>query len=100
MRSFDRSSRRRSSGRSFDRRDSGDFERRKPRKSFDEPIMHGAICDKCGKSCEVPFKPNPNKPVYCSDCFRRNDNSSNDSGSSNQFDEINRKLDKILKLLE
>lgn len=100
MREFDRGPRRRSGGRSFDRRDSGDFERRRPRRDFDGPTMHKAICDKCGKSCEVPFKPNPNKPVYCSDCFGRNDNFSNDSGNNNQLDEINRKLDKILKLLE
>jgi len=31
--------------------------------------MHQAICDKCGKPCEVPFKPTSGKPVYCSACF-------------------------------
>ena len=30
------------------------------------------ICDKCGKSCEVPFKPDGNRPVFCSDCWRNN----------------------------
>lgn len=40
--------------------------------------MFSAVCDKCGKNCEVPFRPSNNKPIYCSDCFRsvdpRNDN--------------------------
>lgn len=31
--------------------------------------MHKAICDNCGKECEVPFRPTSGKPVYCSSCF-------------------------------
>lgn len=31
--------------------------------------MHKAICAGCGKTCEVPFKPNGQKPVYCNECF-------------------------------
>jgi len=31
--------------------------------------MHQAICDQCGKPCEVPFKPTSGKPVYCNACF-------------------------------
>jgi CxxC-x17-CxxC domain-containing protein len=31
--------------------------------------MHQATCDECGKSCEVPFRPSGEKPVYCSNCF-------------------------------
>jgi len=30
-----------------------------------------ATCTECRKSCEVPFKPSGDKPVYCSDCFGR-----------------------------
>ena len=37
---------------------------------FDRPVMTKTKCDKCGKECEVPFKPNGRKPVLCSDCFR------------------------------
>jgi len=33
------------------------------------PDMHKATCAECGKTCEVPFRPNGEKPVYCSDCF-------------------------------
>jgi CxxC-x17-CxxC domain-containing protein len=69
--------------------------------------MHEVTCTKCGKQCEVPFKPTGDKPVYCSDCFRaegggsnRNSDRSSRSGSSDQLDKINAKLDKILGILE
>ncbi len=29
-----------------------------------------AICTGCGNQAQVPFKPRPDKPVFCSDCFR------------------------------
>jgi CxxC-x17-CxxC domain-containing protein len=32
--------------------------------------MHSATCASCGKSCQVPFLPNGEKPVYCSECFQ------------------------------
>lgn len=41
------------------------------RDSFDRPSMHKATCNECGQSCEVPFKPNGRKPIFCSNCFRR-----------------------------
>lgn len=31
--------------------------------------MHQAVCASCGKTCEIPFKPTGDKPVYCRDCF-------------------------------
>ena len=75
--------------------------------------MFSAICDKCGKKCEVPFKPSGDKPVYCSDCFEdkghvtNRSNSFNDGGrdSSNedvkrQLKDINEKLDAILLALK
>jgi CxxC-x17-CxxC domain-containing protein len=33
--------------------------------------MFPATCAQCGKSTEVPFQPRGDKPVYCSDCFRK-----------------------------
>ncbi len=94
-----------------DRRD----DRRSSRRDFDSrdsrrTIMHSAVCDKCGQTCEVPFKPTSGKPVYCSNCFdnkgdkrgnSRNNNSSNDNKeqSSKQFKMLNEKLDKVLKIL-
>ena len=118
----------------FDKRDSGrSGGRDSGRRSF-EKQMHEVTCDKCGKRCEVPFKPTEGKPVYCSDCFEKTGNSSKygdrdskrfdrgsynrsggrdserfskrDSGSSKpeqftkEFEQLNRKLDTILKALE
>jgi len=31
--------------------------------------MHKAVCADCGKECEVPFNPDLNRPVYCSECW-------------------------------
>jgi len=33
--------------------------------------MHDAKCAKCGKECQVPFKPTEGRPVYCSECFKK-----------------------------
>jgi len=33
--------------------------------------MHDAKCGKCGKQCQVPFKPNNQKPVLCMDCYKK-----------------------------
>lgn len=35
----------------------------------DRPAMFDAICAKCGAACQVPFKPNGRKEVFCSKCF-------------------------------
>lgn len=81
--------------------------------------MFRTTCSKCGKDCEVPFKPTGMKPVYCSDCFDKNGRGASDS---RRFDDrsprrpnfeprgdqslnrqelgaINAKLDKILSIL-
>lgn len=31
--------------------------------------MYKAVCDNCGKNCEVPFQPSSDKPIYCNECF-------------------------------
>ena len=105
-----RGSRGRSDRRSRGRRDRNDFSRDERRDSGrrsykrdrdDEKEMHKVICDKCGKSCEVPFKPTSSKPVYCSECFRTEGDSSKGSrGSSKELKEINEKLDAILEILK
>ncbi len=33
--------------------------------------MFPATCAECGKDTEVPFEPRGDKPVYCSDCYRK-----------------------------
>ena len=36
-----------------------------------ERQMYEAVCAECGRTCSVPFEPRNDRPVYCSDCFRR-----------------------------
>ena len=128
MGDFDRNAGRRSSGRGrFDRppgrggfggRDRGDGRGRgrdDDRGSFggrgrdgrtERHEMHDAVCDKCGNDCQVPFRPTEGKPIYCEDCYK---NKSREAGSRSEFgepksnenhDQINKKLDKIIRLLE
>ena len=33
--------------------------------------LFSAECNSCHKNCQVPFRPNGKKPVYCSDCFKQ-----------------------------
>src|SRR3989344_1148270 len=58
-RNFNKDSRPSSGGRSFNR-------------STREREMYRTTCSNCGKDCDVPFKPNGSKPVFCSDCFEKN----------------------------
>lgn len=50
----------------------GDWKSKKTfeKKPYDN-TMHSATCSGCGKECQVPFKPNGKKPVFCSACFIR-----------------------------
>lgn len=36
-----------------------------------ERPMFDAVCSECGKRCRVPFEPKGDRPIYCSDCFRK-----------------------------
>ena len=33
--------------------------------------MFTTTCSECGKTTEVPFVPRGDRPVYCSDCYRK-----------------------------
>ena len=33
--------------------------------------MYPVKCATCGKDTEVPFQPRGDRPVYCSDCYRK-----------------------------
>ncbi len=96
------------------RRGGGDFPRRSGRRE-----MHKAVCDECGNSCEVPFRPSGDKPIYCSNCFeekgggRTNRPSQRGSGRAGfekrdntnkqlleQVTSLNAKLDRIISVLE
>lgn len=87
----------------------GNFRGNSRSRGSDRMEMHPAVCDECGKSCEVPFKPTSSKPIFCSECFEkkekrgRGDDRRGGSGdlkpSLYELDVINRKLDKIMKKL-
>ncbi len=74
--------------------------------------MHQAICNQCGKSCEVPFRPTGDKPVYCSVCFgNRRENGNNRGGDrfpqvrtddevKKQLEILNIKMDRLIKEVE
>jgi CxxC-x17-CxxC domain-containing protein len=36
--------------------------------------VHEAMCSDCGSPCSLPFKPEPNRPVYCQLCWRKRKN--------------------------
>ncbi len=31
--------------------------------------MHEITCADCGQKATVPFKPHPDKPAYCKECY-------------------------------
>lgn len=84
--------------------------------------MFTTTCAECGKSCEVPFKPNGSRPVYCKECFSKQGGSHDGSHGRNSFRDaptrdpqagngplndiktalsmINIKLDKVLSAIE
>ncbi len=37
--------------------------------AFHEDSLYRAVCSDCGCECEVPFKPDPARPVYCQACW-------------------------------
>ncbi|PIT94508.1 hypothetical protein COT98_03255 [Candidatus Falkowbacteria bacterium CG10_big_fil_rev_8_21_14_0_10_39_9] len=86
----------------FDRRDSG---RDSGRPSFGDKKMFEAVCDKCHKTCEVPFRPTGDKPVFCSDCFGKGEKGGSNTAPVNsdqykkQFEMLNTKLDNILRMI-
>ena len=88
------------------------------------PELFSAVCSNCGKSCELPFRPSGDRPVFCRDCFDKKDDTRGHStfqrterprefrtapreGSNNQENaEIKKqlanleyKMDRILKIL-
>lgn len=45
------------------------------------PTMHKATCSDCGDSCELPFRPTGDRPVFCNNCFGKQDG----GGRPNKF---------------
>jgi CxxC-x17-CxxC domain-containing protein len=119
-----------------------DFDRSAPRFSEDRPPrrfdrdegshrssrlleLFDATCAKCGKACQIPFRPTNNKPVYCRECFKKNEGEeprrfekrdsaprrfeksdaprrfeSRSESPETELQKINRKLDKIIEALD
>ncbi|HWY79275.1 MAG TPA: CxxC-x17-CxxC domain-containing protein [Candidatus Sulfotelmatobacter sp.] len=116
---FDRSNRSGGGNRSFGK---PRFNNSRPDFNNNRQEMFSATCANCGKQCEVPFRPNGNKPVLCRECFqnsnrdsdsrrperrsfdrpdfRNNDNQSRANDYTAQFEMLNAKMDKILDLLK
>lgn len=82
--------------------------------------MYNAVCDKCGRDCQVPFQPTGEKPVYCSDCFEKTngrDGGNREFGGNNrrfeqrdtkdynqdntrtEIEALSKKMDRIIELL-
>ncbi len=61
--------------------------------------MFKATCDECGDRCEVPFKPSGGKPVKCDKCFSKGGGRGKGGDFEKQFEILNTKLDKILKVI-
>jgi len=80
-----------------DRRDSRRFD-------TGDRQMYEATCSKCNEPCEVPFKPSGDKPVYCDECFGASKGEhagpKKADKSAELFEQLNAKLDKIIKVLE
>lgn len=87
------------------------------RKNAGRRTMHKTTCSKCGDTCEVPFVPTGEKPVYCSECFSKRLGHDGDRSSFRkhdardrspqvkqkdyqpQFDALHKKLDAIMEML-
>ncbi len=94
-----------------------------PRRDDGDRPMFKASCSQCGNECQLPFKPNGSKPVFCSNCFVRDDKPRNDGPERSSYSKpsydrppvaaaapnmdqfktqleiIHNKLDRILKLV-
>jgi CxxC-x17-CxxC domain-containing protein len=40
-------------------------------KHFGDRKMYKAVCSDCNQECEVPFKPDGERPVYCRECYKK-----------------------------
>jgi CxxC-x17-CxxC domain-containing protein len=69
-----------------------------------------ATCDGCHAKCDLPFRPNGSKPVYCRECFRKEGDVPQQPGASRRktegrpiddprWAEVHSKLDVIMREL-
>lgn len=81
--------------------------------------LYDAECNSCHKMCQVPFRPNGLKPIYCRDCFRQDEERApkgrfekreygaprpfareTPSADSRRLDDVTRRLDAMQATLE
>ena len=41
------------------------------KKDFGPREMHKATCAECGQECDVPFKPQEGRDVFCKECYSK-----------------------------
>lgn len=78
------------------------------RSDYHNSESYPATCNECGASFELPFRPKSERPVFCNNCFWNNKDEykrkggfgKNNVDHEKEYDQINRKLDKIMKLYE
>ncbi|MFH1641520.1 MAG: CxxC-x17-CxxC domain-containing protein [Nanoarchaeota archaeon] len=70
------------------------------RNNGDRSEFTTVTCSSCNSECKVPFRPTQGKPVYCRDCFSKNNKVSIEKFSERDIDIINQKLNKIMKALD
>ncbi len=81
----------------------------------DGPVeRHQATCNECGNKCEVPFRPNGKKPVYCRDCYKGKEETPSHASPrthsresfappadvAKQLELLNIKVDRLIKAVE
>lgn len=92
------------------------FGPKRPAYGSDSKEPHKTTCDGCHTPCEVPFKPNGKKPVYCRNCYKGKETTTSfsgqpfsrpteykDDGSTDlkkQFTILNTKLDRLISAIE
>lgn len=64
------------SSRPFQQQSNAHARAQRQNERFRERIMYKTVCADCRKSCEVPFRPTGDRPVYCQECFSRRKNNS------------------------
>jgi len=85
--------------------------------------MYAATCKDCGKACEVPFQPTPDRPAFCQACFDKRKQARAQKGNgqksqpqpkhqsqqqtspsqadvSRRIDALNSKLDRLIAMME
>lgn len=63
----------------------GGSDRRFGSRNAGRPMMHQATCGKCGRDCEVPFRPTGSRPVFCSECFDKQGDRNTGKFAGNSF---------------